>query len=152
MELTEAVEVKYVALAKGLGLSNPQIIFDDDDGEISVRIEDEDKGNGGMGFISDFPECCGIGILMNASADSPELLKLIFQLREEIAQTSNWGLLMQTHVADHEPTRTIMRQLGWRHSTSQTAWHNPNSGNKVTIWTKKIHQPKPRIKPEVPSL
>lgn len=136
------LQEKYEAMAKELGAKNPQLSSNEDEEDASNEFYLEDTHDDGFqerlasGSLSYYPGCCGIAILHDARGDD-KYLRLLFQLREEIAARANKGMLHQTHVADHTQTQRICHQLGYRMSRP---FYNPNTGHTVRLWTKAIQQ------------
>lgn len=135
------IQTKYLDLAVQLGVFSPQLFSEESDAvhadsgecmQYSLHSADNFMVRG---CVSGLPGCCGVGVLHDTLCDEdPKWLKYIFELREDIARYHHWGMILQTHVMDHKPTRRVMRNLDWR--VLKSGFTNPNSKNRLTLWGK----------------
>lgn len=135
MELTEEIEVKYQALAVKLGAKNPQLSVHTNGMALTLNLDEGSDTYIGGASISDFPGCCGIAILHDYSGD-PKFAKLFFRLREEIAVDGDKGFLQFTDIVGCQPR--FLKSLGYK--IISRGFYNPNSGNRVHVWGKRISQ------------
>lgn len=130
MYLTTEARKRFLVEAGRLGLQNPSLSVKTKNQTLKIVLKDGDL-QVAQAYISHFPGCCGIAILHNASSAHQSLM---FAIREEMAKQSQKGLLVYTGVDGDEPD--FLREIGYR--TASRRFFNPNSGNLVTTWTKRI--------------
>jgi hypothetical protein len=144
MKPRELLQAEFLAKAVEMGAKNPHLLAKENDaGDTEIQLSDETNSELVRGHISYFPGCCGIAVLHNAlNCSDAKWLKWLFEFREAIAAENNKGLCVQTDVVGAQPTTRLMKSLGYRIQTRE--FFNPNSGNRVRTWAKKISQPEPR--------
>lgn len=135
MYLDYESQKRFEAEAAKVGVKDPHLSASAHHNTHTVMLKDG-KEPIGAANLSHFPGCCGIAILHDAAADDPKILELLFRVREAMATDTNKGLCVYTDVVGRAPQ--FLRKLGYRISTR--GFFNPNSGNKVSVWVKRIGQ------------
>src|SRR5260221_13047992 len=101
IDLCSSIQQEYLNLAEKLGYpgatlhatTSPHV----GDPEATVYQLCDSLGTFiASGCLSYFPGCCGIGVLHTARAESPKLLRWMFELRKAIGIHMSWGMLQQT--------------------------------------------------------
>jgi hypothetical protein len=135
--LTTEDKTFFEAEAGKAGVNSPRLSYTCRNDQITVTLRSKDFIVA-QGELSHFPGCCGIAILHDAwaTARRAAVLRLLFLVRERMAQRGDKGLVIYTDVDGDEPE--FLRGLGYR--TSTRSFYNPNSGNRVTVWTKHLKE------------
>jgi hypothetical protein len=138
MYLAPETKAEFEARAGKVGVESPHLSVRHRAGDLDISLM-SGKEMVACAALSHFPGCCGIAILHNAYANGEhrdEILRLMFEVRERMATAGDKGLLVYTDVAGDEPG--FLRKLGYTPGRSE--FYNPNSGNQVKVWTKRVSQ------------
>lgn len=111
--------------------------------KLSLRLHTEEKGFKrqydsalNLRWYDSPMVCCGVSSFENFE-DSDEIIELaLVELEKTHCQCK--GMLMATTNEEQEDVGDILKGLGY----SGEQFFNPNSGNQVWLWTKKINQDK----------
>ena len=91
--------------------------------------------SGACVYASQFPGCCGIGVISNISPVFGISVRDLLKAGEDILRAQGYTLLLATSTRDQVAFNEALRACGWGHSNAFT---NDRTSNHVTVYQKLV--------------